>query len=86
MQTRSGRQCLRMIVLNSLPADAWARLFSCSSSCFWKAGDSSSFSRMYRPIRPSGPAIRNGIRQPQESISASVSARFNTVTSAEPSA
>ena len=42
----------------------------------WNAGDSSSLRRMYSPITPRGPAIRNGTRQPQESISASVRRRL----------
>lgn len=56
-----------------------------SSACCLKAGVSSSRSRMYRPISPSGPAIRKGSRQPQCTIPSWPRAAVSTVTMPEPS-
>jgi hypothetical protein len=59
--------------------------FSTSSACFWNAGVSSSFSRRYSPTAPSGPATRNGTRQPQSSRASRGTHAFIAVTTAAPS-
>ncbi len=55
-----------------------------ASSC-WKAGVSSSLSRMYRPMMPIGPATKNGMRQPQSVIPSVPRTAVSTVTRPEPS-
>ena len=59
-----------------------------TSSSFSRArntGVSSSFSRMYRPIRPIGAASRNGSRQPQSCIWPSESTPVSRAAINEPS-
>ncbi|SKY81591.1 Uncharacterised protein [Mycobacteroides abscessus subsp. abscessus] len=59
-------------------------MISSRLSSSWNTGVSSSCERRYRPINPSGSAIRNGIRQPHVCICSSESNSSRNRTIAVP--